>query len=103
MDTAFDSNEFRRQWALTGEAYVGGVAFDGRLDVEAEAGRPGDLNMRLSRLMGDGSEPADGCRATGEAGMGGDEDAKEERARREDPAKATLDRKEEEEIRDSPT
>jgi hypothetical protein len=87
----------------TGDVNVGGVAFEGRLDVDAEAGRPGDLNMLLSRLIGDGSEPTDCRRSTGDDGMGGDADAKEESARRDDPAKATLDRKEEEEIRDSPT
>lgn len=113
IDGPFDSNEWRRQLTLTGEAYgaaspnAGGVAFDGRLDVEADAGKPGDLNMLLSRVIGDDSDPKD-CRLapprdTGDAGKGGEAEAYEERARREVPAKATLDRKEEEEIRDSPT
>ena len=101
----FDSSERWRQFAPAGEANVGGVAFEARRDDDAEAGRPGDLNKLLSRLTGDGSsEPMDCRRATGEDGMGGDADAKEESARRDDPAKATLDLKdEEEEIRDSPT
>ena len=105
MDSA-DSTEWRRQLTPTGDAYVsnvGGVAFEWRLDVEAEAGRPGDLNTLGSRLVGDGSGPTDCRRSTGDAGMGGEADAKEESARRDDPAKATLDLKEREEIRDSPT
>src|ERR1700737_1703161 len=71
-DTPFDSNECRRQLTPAGEAYVGGVGFDARPDVEADAGRPGDLNTPLSRVAG---EPTDGRRATGEAGMGGEADA----------------------------